>query len=40
MQRLADHSPFLDEDRPLEGELRAMTGLIRAGRWEPCIRND
>jgi histidine ammonia-lyase len=27
------HSPFLDEDRALEGELRALSGLIRAGRW-------
>ncbi len=34
MQRVGEHSPFLDEDRPLEAELRAMTGLIRAGRWE------
>lgn len=34
MQRIGKHSPFLDEDRPLEGELREMTGFIRNGRWE------
>ena len=34
MQNIAEHSAFLDEDRPLENELRKMTGLIRQGRWE------
>ena len=34
MQRIGKHSPFLDEDRPLEGELREMTGLIRNGHWD------
>ncbi|MCE9640488.1 MAG: aromatic amino acid ammonia-lyase [Betaproteobacteria bacterium] len=31
---IAAHSPFLDEDRALESELRSMTHLIRAGTWE------
>jgi histidine ammonia-lyase len=31
---VAEHSAFLDEDRPLENELRKMTALIRQGRWE------
>ena len=34
MDSVADHSAFLDEDRPLEAELRAMTGVIRKGDWE------
>lgn len=34
MQRIGEHSPMLDEDRPLEAELRAMTGLIREGHWK------
>lgn len=34
MQSVGEQSPFLDEDRPLESELRAMTGLIRQGHWE------
>lgn len=33
MREVGEHSPFLDEDRPLEAELRAVTGLIRDGRW-------
>jgi histidine ammonia-lyase len=33
MRSVGEHSPFLDEDRMLEGELRAMTGLIRNGHW-------
>jgi len=34
MQSIAEHSAFLDEDRPLEHELRTMTRLIRQGHWE------
>jgi histidine ammonia-lyase len=34
MQRIAEHSPMLDEDRPLEAELRAMTQLIREAHWK------
>ncbi len=34
MQAVELHSPFLDEDRPLEAELRAVAGLIRKGSWE------
>jgi histidine ammonia-lyase len=34
MQSIAGHSAFLDEDRPLEHELRRMTQLIRQGHWE------
>ena len=34
MARVAEHSDFLDEDRPLEAELRQMTGLIRQDFWE------
>ena len=33
IQRVGQHSAFLDEDRPLEHELRAVTQLIRAGHW-------
>lgn len=33
MQDVRQHSPFLDEDRPLEAELRALTQLIRNGHW-------
>ncbi len=33
MRCVGDHSPFLDEDRALEAELRTMTGLIRSGHW-------
>ena len=33
IQQIGKHSPFLDEDRPLEGELREMTKLIREGHW-------
>jgi histidine ammonia-lyase len=33
LRMVGQHSPFLDEDRALEGELRALSGLIRAGRW-------
>lgn len=33
MQEVAKHSPFLDEDRPLEAELRKVTDLIRHGHW-------
>ncbi len=31
---VARHSPFLDEDRALENELRAVTQLISDGTWE------
>ncbi len=34
IQDIREHSPFLDEDRPLEGELRTMTKLISTGRWK------
>ena len=34
MARVAEHSDFLDEDRPLEAELRQMTELIRQDYWE------
>jgi histidine ammonia-lyase len=34
MQRIGEHSAFLDEDRPLEHELRSLTRLIRQGAWE------
>lgn len=34
MQNVSAHSPFLDEDRALESELRQVTQLIRAGHWE------
>ena len=33
MREVGEHTPFLDEDRMLEPELRAMTGLIRSGHW-------
>ena len=31
---LGVHSPFLDEDRPLESELRRLSELMRAEHWE------
>lgn len=34
MQDIGQHFAFLDEDRPLEHELRAMTKLIRNQQWE------
>lgn len=34
MLEVRQHSPFLDEDRPLEAELRALTQLIRNDQWE------
>lgn len=34
MAGVAEHSAFLDEDRPLEAELRRMTDLIRQRDWE------
>lgn len=34
MQDVGRHSPFLDEDRPLETELRTTAALIRGGHWE------
>ena len=34
LECIREHSPFLDEDRPLEFELRAVAGLIREGHWE------
>jgi histidine ammonia-lyase len=39
IQQIGKHSPFLDEDRPLEGELREITRLIRDGHWS-LYRND
>ncbi len=35
MLRVGEYSPFLDEDRPLEAELRTMTAVIRAGTLTP-----
>lgn len=34
LRSVGEHSAFLDEDRPLESELRRMCGLIRDGYWE------
>ena len=34
MASVREQSPFLDEDRPLEGELRRVAALIRQGHWE------
>ncbi|MES1986779.1 MAG: histidine ammonia-lyase, partial [Pseudomonadota bacterium] len=34
MKNVGEHTAFLDEDRPLEAELRKMTHLIREGHWE------
>jgi histidine ammonia-lyase len=34
MKNVGQHTAFLDEDRPLEAELRKMTNLIREGHWE------
>lgn len=34
MQDVSRHTPFLDEDRPLEAELRGLTDLIRQEHWE------
>ena len=34
MRSVGEHSPFLDEDRALENELRAISALIRSGHWE------
>jgi histidine ammonia-lyase len=34
VQDIRQHSPFLDEDRPLEAELRTMTSLISKGHWK------
>jgi histidine ammonia-lyase len=31
---ITEHSPFLDEDRALESELRLITKFIRENRWE------
>ena len=33
MRDVSQHSPFLDEDRPLEAELRTVTRLIRNDHW-------
>ena len=33
ISQINTHSPFLDEDRPLDAELRAMTALIKNGSW-------
>jgi histidine ammonia-lyase len=33
VESIGAHSAFLDEDRPLEAELRRMTGLIKDGTW-------
>lgn len=34
MENIRTYSPYLDEDRPLEAELRTMAGLIRKGHWK------
>lgn len=34
LDQINQHSPFLDEDRPLDAELRAMTALIKNGTWK------
>lgn len=34
MKAVSQHTPFLDEDRPLEAELRTLTSRIRDGEWE------
>lgn len=34
IDQINQHSPFLDEDRPLDAELRTMTSLIKNGTWE------
>jgi histidine ammonia-lyase len=34
LRNVGEYSPFLDEDRPLESELRRVCGLIREGNWE------
>jgi len=34
MSNVTEHSAFLDEDRPLEAELRQLTCLIRQAHWE------
>jgi histidine ammonia-lyase len=34
MKNVAEHTSFLDEDRPLDTELRTMINLIRNGHWE------
>lgn len=34
MKNVSDYTAFLDEDRPLEAELRQLTHLIRKGHWE------
>lgn len=34
MKDVGEYSTFLDEDRPLEAELRVMTQLIRNSHWE------
>ncbi len=33
MREVGHHSAFLDEDRALDADLRALSGLIRAGHW-------
>ncbi len=33
MQAVGQHSSFVDEDRPLDTDLRTLTGLIRNSRW-------
>jgi histidine ammonia-lyase len=34
MKNVGEHTSFLDEDRPLDKELRTMTNLKRNGHWE------
>ena len=34
MHCVGQHSPFVDEDRALENELRAISALIRNSHWE------
>lgn len=34
LREVSRHTPFLDEDRPLEAELRGLCGLIQQEHWE------
>jgi histidine ammonia-lyase len=34
IHNIGEYSPFIEEDRPLEAELRKMTELIRAEQWD------
>ena len=34
MDSVTQQSPFVDEDRPLEHELRTLCALIRQAKWD------